>query len=133
MDLNDQGADIIYTIASSSDLGTIEAAEENGFWAIGADSDMDGLSPGSVLTSMVKYMDVAVYDAIKIAYEGKFESRLKILGLKEGGVGYSELNYTRDIIPTDLLLRLQELENNIYHGGLTIPKTREDALNFIVQ
>jgi basic membrane protein A len=126
----DQGADVIYTAAGSSSLGTIQAAEEKGFWAIGADIDQDSLSPGNVLTSMVIHVDTVVYDAVKAACEGTFEGGLKVYGLAEGGVGYSELKYTRDLIPEDLLIHLDEIESKYFYGEFTIPTTRDEAYSF---
>ena len=59
-----QGADIVYQIAGGTGAGIIQAAEQAGHYAIGVDTDQDGLAPGAVLTSMIKRTDYAVYDAI---------------------------------------------------------------------
>ena len=56
----DEGADIVYQVAGGTGLGVIQAAKETGHFAIGVDTDQDGLAPGHVLTSMIKRTDVAV-------------------------------------------------------------------------
>ncbi len=125
-----QGADVIYAAAGSCGLGTIEAATEKGFWAIGVDTDQDGVSPGHVLTSMVKHVEVAVYDSLKSAYEGDFKTGVQLYDLKNGGVGYSALTYTKDQIPTDLLDQVNTFSDEIKAGTIVVPTTVEEANAF---
>jgi basic membrane protein A len=126
----DQGADVIYAAAGSCGLGTIEAAEEKGFWAIGVDTDQDGVSPGNVLTSMLKHVEVAVYDAVKASYEGTFEGGVHVYDLSVGGVGYSDLTYTRYQIPEELLAEVDALAEQIIAGEFEVPTTRDEAYDF---
>jgi len=132
LDQNRQGADVIYSVAGASSFGIIDAAEENCFWAIGADYDQDGLSPGIVLTSMVKHVDVALYDAVKAAYEGILGGGVKVSDLAADGVGYSELKYTRSQIPEDLLARVDYFAKMIAFGEITVPTKRDEANSFIL-
>ena len=68
----DAGANVVYQVAGGTGLGVIQAAKEAGHFAIGVDTDQDGIAPGSVLTSMVKRTDVAVETVIKDYADGKF-------------------------------------------------------------
>ena len=80
-------ADIVYHAAGKSGIGVIKAAQTKGegFYAIGVDKDQDDEAPGRVLTSMVKRVDVAVFEVCQKVVEDRFESGEVILGLKESG------------------------------------------------
>lgn len=124
------GADVIYAAAGSCGLGNIEAAAEKGYWAIGVDTDQDGVSPGNVLVSMLKRVEVAVYDAVKASYEGTFEGGIHVYDLAANGVGYSELKYTRDMIPDELLEQVDSFAERIIAGEIQVPTTRAEAYEF---
>lgn len=127
-----QGADVIYAAAGSVGLGNIEAAEEQGYWAIGVDIDQDGVAPGHVLVSMLKRVEVAVYEAVKSSYEGNFEGGITVYDLAAGGVGYSDLLYTRDQIPAELLEQVDALAERIKNGEISIPVVRSEADTFVL-
>ncbi|HEV8688932.1 MAG TPA: BMP family ABC transporter substrate-binding protein [Ideonella sp.] len=76
-----RGADVVFGAAGGSSVGVFQAAKDGGKLAIGVDSNQNHLHPGTMLTSMVKHVDVAVYKAA-----GKSTPGLTVLGLKEGGV-----------------------------------------------
>lgn len=127
-----QGADVIYAAAGSVGLGNIEAAEEQGYWAIGVDIDQDGVAPGHVLVSMLKRVEVAVYESVKSAYEGNFEGGIYVYDLEAGGVGYSEMRFTRDQIPADLLAQVDALAARIIAGEIVVPTLRAEADAFVL-
>jgi len=127
-----QGADIIYAAAGSCGLGTIEAAKENGFYAIGVDTNQDGIAPGSVLTSMLKHVEVAVFNSIKGAYEGNFVPGITTYDLSVGGVGYSPMEYTKDAVPAELLTTVDGLAQRIINGEIVVPTTVEEANAFVL-
>ena len=85
----DQGADVVYAAAGGTGVGVLQAAADAGKLGIGVDSNQNGLQPGKVLTSMVKRVDVAVYNAFMDAKNDKFTAGINNLGLKEGGVDYA--------------------------------------------
>src|SRR4029077_3518437 len=96
----DGGADIVYQVAGGTGVGVSQAAKETGHYAIGVDTDQDGVAPGAVLTSMVKRTDVAVETVVKDYAAGNFEGGKTVtFGLKENGVGLSEMKHTKDLIP----------------------------------
>jgi basic membrane protein A len=116
-----QNADIVYQIAGGTGTGIIQAAEQAKHYAIGVDTDQDGLAPGAVLTSMLKRTDYAVYDAINRLVCGKLAGGETVtLGLAEGAVGLSPMTYTRDLIPAADLERVAELRQQIIDGQITV-------------
>ncbi|MFO7171962.1 MAG: BMP family ABC transporter substrate-binding protein [Bacillota bacterium] len=117
----EQGADIVYHVAGGTGAGVIAAAQERGVYAIGVDSDQDGMAPGHVLTSMLKRVDVAVYDVIKRLAEGTLEAGATLrYGLDVGAVGLSEMKYTRDKIPAEYLAKVEELKQKIISGEIVV-------------
>ncbi len=85
------GADVIFHASGATGKGVIEAAKEQNKFAIGVDSDQNHLAPENVISSMMKRVDVAVYEVSKMAAEGNFPGgKVTVLGLKENGVGYSD-------------------------------------------
>jgi basic membrane protein A and related proteins len=126
-----QGADVIYAAAGACGLGTIEAAKENGFWAIGVDTDQDGYAKGSVLTSMVKRVEVGVYNSLKSSFDGTFKGGIVTSDLKAGGVGISEMKFTKDKVPAELLAKVMKLADMIKAGTIKVPGTQEELDKFV--
>lgn len=125
-----QGADIIFHASGACGTGVIKAAEEMGpdYFAIGVDSPQYHLAPESVLTSMVKRVDVGVFDISKLLYEDKFEARHYVLGLKEDGVGTSE--HLKEMAPQKVIDKVEEYKDKIINGEIKVPATREELENF---
>ena len=112
-----QGADIIYQVAGGTGAGVIQAAKETGHYAIGVDTDQDGLAQGNVLTSMIKRTDLAVETMVKDDKADTFPAGKAVyLGLKEGGVGLSEMKYTKSMIPADVLAKVEQAKQDILSG-----------------
>jgi basic membrane protein A len=116
----DRGADVVYAAAGATGLGVLQAAKDKGRLAIGVDSNQNHLQPGSVLTSMVKRVDVAVYEAFKSAKDGTWKTGVVVLGLKEGGVGYAVDQYNRSLITPDMERRLEEARADIIAGKIKV-------------
>ncbi len=127
------GADIVYHAAGACGIGVIQAAKDkgDGFFAIGVDSDQDYMAPGRVLTSMIKHVDLAVYLSCKSVVDGTYVGGIIELGVKEGGVGYSPLTYTKDIIPAEALAKVESLKAMIASGALVVPDTLEKLATFV--
>lgn len=89
LDMHSDGVDVIYQVAGGTGTGVIEAAKEQGFYAIGVDSDQDSVAPGTVITSMMKHVDANVLKMIEAAKGGDFASGSKLVGLAEGATGLS--------------------------------------------
>ncbi|MEM8587164.1 MAG: BMP family ABC transporter substrate-binding protein [Pseudomonadota bacterium] len=124
----ENGADIVYQVAGGTGLGVIQAAEAAGHYAIGVDTDQDGLAPGHVLTSMIKRVDVAVADVVDAYAGGSLEGgQVRNYSLADNGVGLSEMIHTRDLIPADYLARIDELREGIISGDIVVVNVIEDG------
>jgi basic membrane protein A len=129
--LFDQGADIVYHASGRCGLGVIDAAKEAGKLAIGVDSDQDDVAPGSVLTSMVKHVDRAVFQTIKDDQDGKFSAGVKRYDLADGGVGLTDFKNTKDKIGGQAGLdKLKKVTDLIIAGKITVPATEADLAKF---
>jgi basic membrane protein A len=109
----DRGADVVYAAAGATGLGVLQAAKDRGRLAIGVDSNQNYLYPGTILTSMVKRVDLAVYEAFKTAREGLWQAGVRNLGVAESGVGFSLDQYNRSLITPDMELRLNQARADI--------------------
>ncbi|WP_167505826.1 BMP family lipoprotein [Desulfosediminicola flagellatus] len=114
------GVDIIYAAAGLTGNGVIQAAKESQMFAIGVDSDQDHIAEGFVLTSMMKRLDNATYSEVKKILEGDVVPGIKHYGLKEHGVGLSEMKFTRHLIPDHVLNQLTTIENDIMSGKISV-------------
>jgi len=117
-----QGADIIYHASGVTGLGVFEAAREMKKYAIGVDMDQWKEAPGYVLTSMVKKVNVAVYDVIKEWKEGKFQGgKPRIFGLADGGVGFVYDQNNKALIPPDVYEKVEAIKQQIIGGRIIVP------------
>ncbi len=119
-----QGVDVIFHASGSTGLGVFEAARATGKLAIGVDADQYGEAPGYVLTSMVKGVDNAVFDAIRRVREGTFRGGVYEFGLKEGGVRYVYDENNRALISDDVRRQVEQLRDEIIAGRIQVPSTR---------
>ena len=117
----DNGADIVYHAAGGSGGGVFEAASESGNWAIGVDSDQyntaDPSVQDSILTSMLKNVNVAVYEYLTQVNDGEFPSGVTTYALAVDGVGYS----TSGGFVDDIVEQLDELKQQIIDGEISVP------------
>ena len=116
----DRGADVIYAAAGATGLGVLQAAKDKGRLAIGVDSNQNHIHPGSVLTSMIKRVDLAVYEAFKAARDGTWKAGVRSLGVAEGGVGFSLDQYNRGLITAEMEKRLQQARVDIVAGKIKV-------------
>lgn len=114
------GSDVVYHAAGATGIGAIEAAKESGVYAIGVDSNQDDVAKGVVLTSMLKNVDVAVFDTVKAVKEGTFQSGTHEFGIKENGVGSTEFEFTKDIIGESNIKKLDEIKAKIQSGEIVV-------------
>jgi basic membrane protein A len=117
-----QGADVVFHAAGVTGLGVIEAARERGVLAIGVDSNQDGVAPGTVLTSMIKRVDVAIESTIGDAREGRFRPGLVEFGLAQDGVGYSVDDHNRALLTPEMLATAEALRDSIVGGTISVPQ-----------
>jgi basic membrane protein A len=119
-----QGVDVIYHASGSTGLGVFEAARLTGKLAIGVDADQASEAPGHVLTSMVKGVDQAVYDAIRMVKEHRFRGGIYQFGLAEHGVGYVYDANNRALIADSVRASVEQLRQEIVEGRIKVPSTR---------
>ncbi|MDX2102424.1 MAG: BMP family ABC transporter substrate-binding protein [Alphaproteobacteria bacterium] len=120
----DRGADVIYAAAGATGLGVLQAAKDAGRLGIGVDSNQNHLHPGSVLTSMLKRVDVAVFNAFKSAQDGTWRPGTTVLGLKEEGVGWALDEHNRRLISADMETRINQARQQIIAGTIQVIDSR---------
>ena len=91
-----------------------------GIYAIGVDSNQDYVAPGTVLTSMIKNVDEAVFAAVKDVKEGTFKAGLNRFGVANNGVGTSKFEYTKDIIGEEKIQKIKEIRDGIIDGSIKL-------------
>jgi basic membrane protein A len=117
----DQGADVIFHAAGKTGDGVFAAARQRGQRAIGVDSDQFDNAPCCVMTSMVKRVDVAVVDIVKDIIAHRFAGGLHELGLADKGVGFVSDERNRELLPIDVVEKVNELGQQIIRGKIQVP------------
>jgi len=118
------GVNVIFHASGSTGLGVFEAARRRGKLAIGVDADQYAEAPGYILTSMVKGVDQAVYDAIRQVKDGTFRGGIFQLGLKEKGVDYIYDANNRALIPDSVRATVEALRAQIIAGDISVPSVK---------
>ena len=116
----DRGADVVYHAAGGTGVGVIQAAADAGKLAIGVDSNQNGLAPGSVLTSMLKRVDVAAYETFMDAKNDAFTSGVKVLGVAEGGVDWALDDNNKSLITADIKSAIEKAKDGILSGDIVV-------------
>lgn len=124
-----EGADIIYHAAGATGAGLFRAAKRMKRLAIGVDVDQSAQAPGLVLSSMIKNIDMVVFESVQSWSDGKFTGGLKSLGLKEKGVGFVYNDQNRNLIAGDVLDQVLALQSKILSGELIVPQTGESRFS----
>ena len=122
----DQGSDVIYAAAGGTGVGVLQAAADAGKLGIGVDSNQNGLQPGKVLTSMLKRVDVAVYNAFTDAKNGKFTAGINNLGLAEGGVDVALDDNNKPLVTPEMLAAVDKAKADIIAGTVKVHDFRAD-------
>ena len=115
-----RGADVIFHASGNTGGGVMQAAKDAGKLSIGCDANQNYLHPGSVLTSAVKRVDVAVYQTIMDAKNGTWKGGPIVLGLAEDGVGYSLDEHNRKLITPAMEAKLATAKADIISGQLKV-------------
>ena len=110
-----KGADVVFAAAGGTGTGVYQAAKDSGKLAIGVDSNQNHLQPGTMLTSMLKRVDVAVYTASKGFKAGRID-----LGLKEGGVDYAMDEHNAKLVSADMKKKVEAIRADIISGKIKV-------------
>ena len=118
-----KGADVVFHAAGGTGIGVIDGCKENKIWAIGVDSDQSPLAPETILTSALKRVDNACYDATKKTILGTLEGGVETDDLAAGGV---DIAPTTDNLSKDVLEKIEKAKKDIIAGDLVVPKNQEE-------
>ena len=118
-----KGADVVFHAAGGTGIGVIDGCKENKIWAIGVDSDQSPLAPETILTSALKRVDNACYDATKKTILGTLEGGVETYDLAAGGV---DIAPTTDNLSKDVLEKIEKAKKDIIAGDLVVPKNQEE-------
>ena len=123
----DRGADVVYHAAGGTGMGVIQAAADAGKLAIGVDSNQNGIAPGSVLTSMLKRVDVAAYETFMDAKNGNFSAGLHTLGVAEGGVDWAFDDNNASLVSADMKAAIEQARADILSGKVSVHNFESDS------
>ena len=110
-----QGVDVVFSAAGTSGLGIMQAAKDAGILAIGVDSNQNGLHPGTILTSVLKRVDLAVYQAFKGVVPG-----VTALGLAEGGVDLAMDEHNAKLVTPSMRAKIDAARAQVIAGKLKV-------------
>ena len=116
----DRGADVVFAAAGGTGLGVLQAAADDGKLSIGVDSNQNYLHPGSVLTSMLKRVDVAAYNVYQTAMDGTWSPGIRDLGLAEDGVGWALDDHNEALISPRIAEQVEAASAAIVAGELMV-------------
>ena len=112
-----QGSDVVYAAAGGTGVGVLQTAADEGIFSIGVDSNQNYLHPGSVLTSMMKRVDNAVYDVFSAE---EFEAGIRVMDLEAEGVGYALDENNQDLVDADMQSAVDEARAQIIAGEIEV-------------
>jgi len=113
-----QGADVVYAAAGGTGVGVLQTAADEGILSIGVDSNQNYLHPGQVLTSMMKRVDNAVYQAFTDGPD--METGFNVMGLSNGGVGYALDDNNAKLVTPEMKAAVDEAADKIASGELKV-------------
>lgn len=116
----DQGSDVVYHAAGGTGVGVLQAAVDAGKLGIGVDSNQNAMHPGKILTSMIKRVDIAVYDSFMSVKNDTFKAGISNLGLKEDGVGYSVDDNNKALITPEMQAAVDKAKADIIAGTIEV-------------
>ena len=110
-----QGVDVVFAAAGGTGIGVYQAAKDSGKLAIGVDSNQNHIQPGTMLTSMLKRVDVAVLNVAK-----NYKPGISVLGLKEGGVDYAVDANNAKLVTADMKKKVEAAKADIISGKIKV-------------
>lgn len=116
----DRGVDVVFAAAGATGIGVLQAAKDAGKLAIGVDSNQNHLHPGTILTSMVKRVDVTTYDSFKNAKDGTWKPGVSVFGLKEGGVDWALDDNNAKLITPEMKAAVDAAKADIIAGKIKV-------------
>jgi basic membrane protein A len=122
--LYSQKSDIVYNVAAQTGQGVLLAAKETGHYAIGVDTDQCAVQAGSVLASMLKRFDNTTYLMVEAMTKGELKGQVYSYGLKEGGVELRMCDQTKDVVPAELVQKIEDAKAKIISEEITVDSVK---------
>jgi basic membrane protein A len=116
----ERGADVIFAAAGGTGIGVYQAVKDAGKFAIGVDSNQNHLHPGTMLTSMIKRVDVAVQTAFEQSKDAQVAGGITSLGLKEKGVDWALDQNNRALVTPQMEARVNAIRQDIVDGKIQV-------------
>lgn len=116
----DRGSDVVFAAAGGTGVGVYQAAKDAGKFAIGVDSNQNHIHPGTMLTSMIKAVDVAAYNTFKGVQDGSWKAGFNVLGLAEGGVDWAYDDNNKSLITPDMKAAVDQAKADIIAGKIVV-------------
>jgi basic membrane protein A len=113
-----QGADVVYAAAGGTGVGVLQTAADEGILSIGVDSNQNYLHPGKVLTSMMKRVDNAVYEAMKAGPD--METGFNVMGIANGGIDYALDEHNASLVSEEMKMKVDDAKAKIASGELAV-------------
>jgi len=113
-----QGADVIYAAAGGTGIGVLQAAADEGILSIGVDSNQNYMHPGKVLTSMLKRVDNAVYEAFTQGTD--LQTGFNVMNLASGGVGFAVDEFNASLVTAEMKAAVDKAAADIASGALVV-------------
>ncbi len=114
------GSDVVFTAAGGTGRGVLQAAADAGIFGIGVDSNQNYMHPGTMLTSMVKRVDVAVFNAFNDVNNGEFTAGIVAMGLEADGVGWALDEHNEGLITPEMLAAVDAARTAIIAGDIVV-------------
>ena len=116
----DRGVDVIYAAAGGTGIGVLQAAKDRGKMGIGVDSNQNHLHPGTMLTSMIKRVDLVAYRSFQAAKAGTWKGGLQVLGLKEGGIDWALDQHNDKLVTPPMRRQMDTVKAGIISGSIKV-------------
>jgi len=113
-----QGADVVYAAAGGTGVGVLQTAADENILSIGVDSNQNYLHPGQVLTSMMKRVDNAVFDAMTAGVD--LETGINVMGIANGGIDYALDENNASLVDADMKMAVDAAKEQIASGALMV-------------
>ena len=127
----ERGADVVYAAAGGTGVGVYQAAKDTGMLAIGVDSNQNYMHPGTMLTSMLKRVDVAAYNVFMDSKNDAFTPGIQVLGLAEEGVGWALDEHNESLITGEMKAKVDEVSEMIKSGEISVHDyTSDNTCNY---
>ncbi|WP_137699702.1 BMP family lipoprotein [Marimonas lutisalis] len=113
-----QGADVVYAAAGGTGVGVLQTAADENILSIGVDSNQNYMHPGKVLTSMMKRVDNAVYEAMKMGEN--LETGFNVMGVANGGIDYAMDEHNAPLVSDEMKAAVDGAKDQIASGALAV-------------